>query len=401
MNIGTKNGPSSKGTVHKRLTQLALFFLPLTAVHPGFNVTLGDVLLLAAIALSTTGGRGWPGATSPLAFAVGFLVVAVSVGQVATGIAVEVIDVLQAWMVFSIVIAYGWRPLQNLDDRDIFTPLVLAAVVNAIFVGLQIATPDAYLPTQARYSMGNFGIRPLGLTGNPNGLGLLMTWSVPLGVALAARSRSGLEHAFWSGATLLAAATGILSLSKISMLAIPLSLLVALCLVPGRKSGLVLGILLVTSSLSVLLRDSLTWLMGSIQYRLETSASLGQRLAGVADAWLHLDEWFLIGAGAGGDILYGDGVAHIHNQIIGFAVQYGLPAGMLLLAFISLLSLESLRGLRRKGFAIYALVFLSAQVTLLVHPFYLTRAHYLPVILLMSRLARDGGMGEINPGESA
>lgn len=384
------SGSDRNSPMKTRVRQAALFFLPLTALNPGFNVTVGDVLLVVSIIMMISMGCGAPRAASLLSAAVAVAVLIASVVNQAVGpVPGNLIDVAQTLLIFTVIIPFGWLLVHELDDRSIFKPLVLAALVNAIAVGAQIIQPSAYLPTQTQYSMGEFGSRPLGLTENPNGLGLLMTWAVPLGVYLAANSKRTRDHLGWSLVTLLVAAAGILSLSKISMIGVVVTLIVSLFVVRGRKKGLVVGLLCSLTLLVVLFGDAAKWLWGSVMYRLETSASLGQRLNGVVEACRHLGEWGLFGTGAGGDIVYGDGVAYIHNQIMGIAVQYGVVAGILFFALIALLSVESIRGWSRAGFAVYSLVFIAAQVTLLVHPVYLTRAHYLPIILLLGRMMRE------------
>jgi O-antigen ligase len=384
------SGDVSNLTTTTRIRQAALFFLPLTALNPGFNVTVGDVLLILSILVMLGSISGMPRAAALFSAAAGIVVVISTVVNQAVGaVPGNLVDAAQAWVILTVIIPFGWLLVYDLDDRSIFKPLMLAAVVNAIAVVAQVILPNAYLPTQTRYGMGVFGSRPLGLTGNPNGLGLLMTWAVPMGVYLAATSSRTRSHLGWSFATLFAAAAGILSLSKVSMLGIVVALIVSLFVVRGRKWGLVAGLVGSLIVLTVVFGDAVNWLWGSVSYRLETSASLGQRLAGVVDAWRHVGEWGLFGTGAGGDIVYGEGIAHIHNQIVGFAVQYGVPAGICFLALVILLTIESIRGWNRVDFAVYSLVFLAAQVTLLVHPVYLTRAHYLPMILLLGRLMRD------------
>ena len=97
--------------------------------------------------------------------------------------------------------------------------------------------------------------------------------------------------------------------------------------------------------------------------------------------------------GAGSDTVYGDGIAQIHNQVIGFAVQYGLPAALIFTVLLTVLLAECLRGFGDRSMRVFILVFLSAEITMIVHPLYQTRAHYLPIILLLGALSRRAGVG--------
>ncbi len=370
--------------------QIALFLLPLTALNPGFNFTLGDFFLLLAILLALDDLDEWPKTCGLLSLASGASILLASLAGYFLGYRdASIVDALQAWMIFTIVLPAGWVLAHGLSDRQVFVPIVAAALVNALAVAAQMITPAAYLPTQTLYGLGEFGLRPLGLTGNPNGLGLLMTWAVPMAVYLAMTAQRRTTHVFWSVATLLVVAGGILSLSKISMVMVVLALVASLVVYDGRRGGVVYGSVLIGLAFVWRFRDAMEWVVGSIGYRLQTSASFGQRMDGVVAAWRDLSEWAWIGLGAGADIVYGDGTAHIHNQWVSLAAQYGIPSALPFLAMVVILVMEGVVGWRHVRLRPYVLAFLVTQVSLLVHPFYLTRAHHLPTVLLLAALVAN------------
>jgi len=364
--------------------QAALFFLPLTALHLGFNFSLGDFFFFSSAFASVAGTKDYHKPVVWMALLTSLLLSICTVVMFLTGEATgSLIDWIQALVIFAIVVPIGWCALKGLTTRQVFLPLFFAAIVNATAVFVQISFPSAYLPTQSEYGMAEFGLRPLGLTGNPNGLGLLMVWMIPIGVSLGANSKNSLSALGWACATIFIALAGMLSFSKAALVGIPMTLLMSQLFL-GRRNYLLGGILVLC--LFILLwffQPQVEWLTASLSYRIFSPDSFTSRLDGVLDAWANIGEWVLFGSGPGRDNVYGEGIAQIHNQVFGFLVQFGIFSALAFCGLKTLLGIEALRILKHPSLRVVGLIFLVAEVSLLVHPVYWTRAHYLPVLLLL------------------
>lgn len=379
--------------------QTALFLLPLTALHLGFNFSLGDLFFFAVVGASLTAPRRYHQPAVWLALLTGVLLGASTAMLYLRGLAVgSLVDGMQAVVIFVFVIPLGWTVFEGMSLRQICRPLIAAALVNAVAVAVQLIAPTAFLPTQASYGMAEFGLRPLGLTGNPNGLGLLMTWAVPLGIYLGAEAETRRGAVGWAVVTVLVALAGMLSFSKAALVGIPLTLLVSQILL-GRRHFVLATVLVVgLALLGWTLRSQLSWLADSLAYRLLSPDSLESRLTGVVVAWAHVPEWLWFGVGPGGDNIYGEGVAQIHNQLLGFLVQFGLLAAVAFWCLKVLLGVEALRLLLCPRWRVVALVFLVAEVAVTVHPVYWIRAHYLPWLLLLWALGAPTLSERTDPG---
>jgi len=99
----------------------------------------------------------------------------------------------------------------------------------------------------------------------------------------------------------------------------------------------------------------------------------------------------LVGVGAGADLIYNPQGMRIHNQVIGFAVQFGIPAAMILLGFTTNLLIAGITKARQTHDYLYVFVFLLALVALQVHPTYWARAHYAPILILLGAVMRNPG----------
>lgn len=367
----------------------ALLLLPLSALHPGFNITLGDVVFFALIGALALRLRDAFPAVSLLSVATAGLVLVSVLWNALARNAGDVVEGAQAVLIFLVVIPLGWNVCRGLRFETLLKPVAVAAILHAAVAVLQVIQPDWRLPSQPVSALGEFGQRPAGLAGNPNGFGLMMTWMLPLVMWLALRARSAAAHYGWAVGAALVFVGGLLSFSKIGWVLVPASLGATLVLFRGRRTGFaVLGAVFV-AVLFLFFGNLVEAFVDIVRFRFVHSESLGGRLVGIEAAWAELSRWILVGTGAATDAAYNADGVRIHNQFIGFAVQFGVPAAMLLVSIKLLLLTAGLRRLASEPVRLMLLAFVLSEFTMLVHPTYWTRAHSMPIILLMATLAAD------------
>jgi len=368
----------------------AVFFLPMSALHPGFNITLGDVFLCLYLMLCWRTLRwrtGLPGILS-VAVGIGVAVASVLASLFGRGLG-DGVAAIQATLIFLVFLPLGPNALNGTGRHRMLVMLGLSATLQAVVAVLQLVNPDLRLPTQATSGLVEFGMRPVGLSGNPNGLGLVLTWSLPILVRLTLRSPGRWGRIAWSTACVLVILGGLATFSKITWVLIPSGLAVSLVMERGVRRELHAALAVVVALGAWTQREMLSMIVSVMQYRLVNAESLGDRLVGIESAMDHLGEWWLFGVGAGADLAYNVLGARIHNQMVGFAVQFGLPGAALLLGFFLTLLAAGLRAARRTGDVLPVTVFLLAWLALQVHPTYWARAHYVPVMILLAVVMRE------------
>jgi O-Antigen ligase len=380
--------PASSWWPSLNTRKLTLFLLPLTGLHFGFNVTFGDVFLFLLIA------QDFPRfqiSSKPLTLTFWSMATLVALGSVVAGLrgtfVGEWVDAVQVVFLLGVVLPLGWCVCRDMSLRQIATPVVLSGCLQSVVAIVQIFDSGFRWFTQRTYGLGEFGHRPLGLTGNPNALALILSWTIPLAVFLALRSTNRRDHWLWTASVFLCSVGAIVSFSKTSLVSVPLALLGSLLLVSGRKRAFVVFGAAFVAAIVFFFAPALQWFLDVLSYRFGATDSFDQRFGTVVGAWQNLQEWIWLGVGSGSDIVYGERNNQIHNQIIGMAVQFGLPVALLLVSSKVIMVVECARQWRLASARILGLVLVVSNVIMLVHPPYWVRGYYLPVFFVMAMIA--------------
>lgn len=152
--------------LQRGLAMAALFFLPLSALNLGFSITLGDVFLVAAVALNAPYMARFQGFQLCFLAALPFFLISALIDPMG-----EWTDSVQVIYIFGFVMPFGWCAFVELSTRQIATALIASAALNSI-VGIgQFAHVVPLLSTQVAIDyMGGELIRAPGLTGLTTGL---------------------------------------------------------------------------------------------------------------------------------------------------------------------------------------------------------------------------------------